>query len=153
MTTVVITGAGGNIGTKLRRHFEGLGWTLRLLDARAPDGAVQVADLSVWDDGWAGAFRGADAVMHLAADPSPRASWESVVRLNFDLTMNVYEAAARGGAKRLIFASSNWVLRGIGSRNGRSPPMSRRIRLTRTASPSWSASGWGNLTVIGGDCR
>ena len=58
MTTVVITGAGGNIGTKLRRHFEGLGWTLKLLDARAPDKAVQVADLSVWDDGWAGAFLG-----------------------------------------------------------------------------------------------
>ncbi len=112
MTTVVITGAGGNIGTKLRQHFEDLSWTLKLLDARAPDKAVQVADLSVWDDGWASAFRAADAVVHLAANPSPRTSWDSAVRLNFDLTMNVYEAAARGGAKRLIFASSNWVVAG-----------------------------------------
>lgn len=27
--TVLITGAGGNIGAKLRAHFTGLGWTLR----------------------------------------------------------------------------------------------------------------------------
>jgi nucleoside-diphosphate-sugar epimerase len=33
MATVVITGAAGNIGTKLRAHFSSLGWTLRLLDA------------------------------------------------------------------------------------------------------------------------
>ena len=33
MTRVVlITGATGNIGMKLRTHFSGLGWTLRLLD-------------------------------------------------------------------------------------------------------------------------
>ena len=33
--TVLITGAGGNIGTKLRAHFSALGWTLRLLDVDA----------------------------------------------------------------------------------------------------------------------
>jgi hypothetical protein len=30
--TVLITGAGGNIGSKLRAHFSGLGWALRLPD-------------------------------------------------------------------------------------------------------------------------
>jgi NAD+ dependent glucose-6-phosphate dehydrogenase len=112
MTTVVITGAGGNLGTKLRRHFQELGWTLRLLDARSDDPAIQQADFSEWSDAWAGQFRDADAVVHLAADPSPRATWESTVRLNFDLTLNVFEAAARGGARRVIFASSNWVVAG-----------------------------------------
>jgi hypothetical protein len=34
------------------------------------------------------------------------------VRYNFDLTQNVYEAAARRKAKRLIFASSNWTMVG-----------------------------------------
>ncbi len=71
MTTVVITGAAGNIGTKLRRHFSALGWTLRLLDAQAPDPAVQVADLATWSDSWAEQFHDADAVIHLAADPEP----------------------------------------------------------------------------------
>jgi nucleoside-diphosphate-sugar epimerase len=57
-------------------------------------------------------FRDADAIVHLAANPSPRTSWVSAQRLNFDLTMNVFEAAARQGARRLIFASSNWAVAG-----------------------------------------
>jgi nucleoside-diphosphate-sugar epimerase len=97
MTTVVITGAGGNIGTKLRRHFESLGWTLRLLDTTSTDPTIRRADLAVWQDAWVQEFHNADAVIHLAADPSPRASWENIVRLNFDLTLNVFEAAARQG--------------------------------------------------------
>ncbi len=112
MTTVVITGAGGNIGGKLRHHFETLGWQLRLLDNRSADLPVQSADLAIWDEAWIRQFRDADAVIHLAADPSPRANWESVVRENFDLTLNVYEAAVRQGARRLVFASSNWVVAG-----------------------------------------
>lgn len=112
MTTIVITGAAGNIGTKLRRHFESLGWTLRLLDTHAADPAIQQADLAAWSDTWARHCDGADAVIHLAADPSPRANWTDITRLNLDLTLNVFEAAARQHAKRLIFASSNWVVAG-----------------------------------------
>jgi NAD+ dependent glucose-6-phosphate dehydrogenase len=112
MTTVVITGGAGNIGSKLRRHFETLGWTLRLIDAEASDKAIHRADLAVWNEAWVQLFHDADAVIHLAADPSPRASWENTIRLNFDLTLNVFEAAARQGAGRLIFASSNWVVAG-----------------------------------------
>jgi nucleoside-diphosphate-sugar epimerase len=111
--TVLITGAAGNIGSKLRRHFAGLGWTLRLLDARSGgDADIVAADLATWDEAWVRHFAEVDAVVHLAADPGPKASWASIQRLNFDLTMNVYEAAARQGAKRLIFASSNWVVAG-----------------------------------------
>lgn len=111
--TVVITGARGNLGTKLRAHFTGLGWTLRLLDLRAGgDPAIVEADLGTYEDVWARHFAGADAVVHLAGDPSPSASWSSVQRLNIDLTQNVYEAAARHGVKRVIFASSNWTMAG-----------------------------------------
>jgi NAD+ dependent glucose-6-phosphate dehydrogenase len=111
--TVLITGAGGNIGTKLRAHFSGLGWTLRLLDIDARgDGAIQVADLADWDDAWVTRFAGVDAVIHLAGNPSPAASWASAQRLNIDLTANVYEAAAAQGVRRVVFASSNWVMAG-----------------------------------------
>lgn len=111
--TVLITGARGNLGTKLRNHFAGLGWQVRPLDARSGgDTAIHEADLSAYDDSWASLFRGADAVIHLAGDPSPSASWSSVQRLNIDLTQNVHEAAARHGAKRVIFASSNWTMAG-----------------------------------------
>lgn len=111
--TVLITGAGGNLGTKLRTHFAPLGWRLRLLDADARgDAEIAAADLSLWDEAWVSQFAEVDAVVHLAARPSPRASWEDAVRYNFDLTQNVYEASVRQGAKRLIFASSNWVMAG-----------------------------------------
>ena len=111
VTTVVITGAAGNLGSKLRRHFEGLGWTLRLLDARGAEG-VREADLASWSEDWVAEFREADAVVHLAADAGPGTEWEVAQRLNIDLTLNVYEAAARQGARRLVFASSNWVVAG-----------------------------------------
>jgi NAD+ dependent glucose-6-phosphate dehydrogenase len=120
--TVVITGATGNIGAKLRSHFSGLGWTLRLLDVAAHgDAEVTEADLSVWNDDWVSRMAGAEAVILLAGDPSPAASWASVQRLNLDLPMNVYEAAARGGAKRVIFASSNWTMAGWRFKEGALP--------------------------------
>ena len=101
--TVLITGAAGNIGTKLRAHFSGLGWTVRAvdLDPRG-DGTIAAADLAQWDDDWARLFSGVDAIVHLAGDPSPRASWASVQRLNIDLTANVYEAASRHAVRRVI---------------------------------------------------
>ena len=111
--TVLITGAGGNIGRKLAAHFATLGWTIRKLDvATRDDPTIVAADLSVWDDAWVQHFSGIDAVIHLAGDPRPEAPWASIQALNFDLTLNVYEAAARQGAKRLIFASSNWTVAG-----------------------------------------
>ncbi len=111
--TVLITGAGGNIGTKLRVHFSGLGWTLRLLDVDARgDTAIRAADLAEWSDAWVGQFAGVDAVIHLAGNPSPRTSWASAQRLNIDMTANVYEAASAQGVRRVVFASSNWVMAG-----------------------------------------
>lgn len=117
--TVLITGACGNLGAKLRAHFAGLGWTLRLLDLTdGGDAAVQAADLSEWDPAWVTQFEGADAVVHLAGQPSPLTSWGDAVADNIDLTQNIYEAAARGGVKRLVFASSNWVMAGYRFREG-----------------------------------
>ncbi len=111
--TVLITGAGGNIGTKLRAHFTGLGWSLRLQDVDSRgDAAIQVADLAEWDDTWMARFAGVDTVIHLAGDPSPQASWAAAQRQNIDLTANVYAAAVAQGVRRVVFASSNWVMAG-----------------------------------------
>lgn len=111
--TVLITGAHGNLGSKVRAHFTGLGWKLRLTDIESGgDDTIIAADLSVWDEAWVGLFADVDAVIHFAGRPSPRTSWPDAVRYNFDMMQNVYEAAVRQRARRLIFASSNWVMAG-----------------------------------------
>ena len=107
--TVVITGAAGNIGRKLRAHMESLGWTLRLLDVAAGDG-VLAADLLQADGAWTETFAGAEAVIHLAGHPEPTCTWVQA-QANIDMTANVLAAARRHGT-RVVFASSNWVMAG-----------------------------------------
>lgn len=117
-TTVLITGAAGNLGGKLRRHLEGQGgrWSLRLLDRQpADDPAVWHADLSAWG-GWADCFRGADAVVHLAADPTAQRDWPGVVGPNVDAVVNTFQAAVQAGVRRVVFASSNHVMGGYKDR-------------------------------------
>ena len=112
MPHVLITGAAGALGSRLRLHMQALGWPLTLLDRdRRGDDGVMEADLSRFGD-WAERFAGVDSVLHLAGDPSPRASWASAQCNNIDATHNVVEAACRAGVRRVVFASSNWVLAG-----------------------------------------
>lgn len=54
-------------------------------------------------------LQGCDTVIHLGADPSPRATWESVLENNIDGTHVLFEAARLAGVGRVIFASTNHV--------------------------------------------
>lgn len=103
---VLVTGAAGQIGGIIRDKL-GYRYDLVGLD-RADCGwdasfAADIADL----DAIRPAFEGADAVVHLGADPSPRAGWESVLANNIVGARNVYEAARLAGARRVVFASTN----------------------------------------------
>lgn len=111
--TVLITGATGNIGRKLTAHFRAAGYPLRLLclnPGGAPD--VHTCDLSVYDERWAADFEGVDTVLHIAADPSPWAGWDRIQTLNLDLLFNVMAAAQQKGVRRVVFASTNYVVAG-----------------------------------------
>jgi len=117
---VLITGAKGNLGDKIRQHLDTAqeNYELVLIDRHEQgDSAIIQADLSIYDEAWAQHFAGIDAVVHLAAEPNPSASWNSLVKLNLDLLMNVYEAAVAKGSKRLIFASSNHTMGGYREEN------------------------------------
>src|SRR5262245_37329869 len=110
--SVLITGAAGNLGAKLRRHLEGR-YELRLLDLDPRgDRAIVAADLARWDAAWVEQFRGVDAVVHLAADPVAFRPWPDLLGPNVDAVVYAYEAAARGGVRRFVFASSNHVMGG-----------------------------------------
>jgi len=51
-------------------------------------------------------------VVHLAGNPIAYHPWPELVGPNIDAVLNVFEAAARGGVGRVVFASSNHVMGG-----------------------------------------
>jgi uronate dehydrogenase len=112
---VLITGAAGNLGGKLRRSLEGR-YPLRLLD-RAPGGdpALVGADLALWGD-WVEQLRGVGTLFHLAADPTAQQTWPNVIAPNVDALINVFHAAVRAGVRRIVYASSNHVMGGYKDR-------------------------------------
>jgi NAD+ dependent glucose-6-phosphate dehydrogenase len=110
--TILITGATGNLGSKLSKHLEGR-FALRLLDIDPRgDGRVVQADLSQWGSQWVKQFQGVDTIVHLAADPRAHVPWPDLVRPNLDALINVFLAAASARVRRVIFASSNHVMGG-----------------------------------------
>jgi len=110
--TVLITGAAGNLGLKLRQHLQGR-YALRLLDIdRRGDDQIVQADLSQWDQQWSVHFQGVNVVVHLAGNPLAHQTWPNVIGPNIDATIHVFEAAVAAGVQRVIFASSNHVLGG-----------------------------------------
>lgn len=73
--------------------------------ANVPEDRFFQSDLSNIDE-LVKAFQGMDTIIHLAGDPNADATWESLRKNNIEGTYNVFEAAKRTGARRVIFASS-----------------------------------------------
>ena len=110
MKRVLITGAAGNLGRKLTNHLQGR-YDLQLLDIQQKEyGDVQTADLAVWDPAWVQHFAGVDTVVHLAANPNPLPDWFELLESNMDTVVNVFNAAAQQGVKRVLYASSNHAM-------------------------------------------
>jgi uronate dehydrogenase len=110
--SVLITGAAGNLGSKLRHHLEGR-YSLKLLDIDPRgDGAILPADVSRWDRTWVDQLQGMDAVVHLAANAVAHQSWPDVIGPNIDAAINLFQASVEGGVKRVVYASSNHVMGG-----------------------------------------
>lgn len=114
---VLVTGAAGRIGaafvTEMQNRYE-----FRLADKtdRVHDllPGVEALVLNVADpDACRHAVQGIDVVLHLAADPSPRADYyESLRPNNFDGTYNIFHAAAEAGCQRVVYASSVQTIMG-----------------------------------------
>jgi nucleoside-diphosphate-sugar epimerase len=106
---ILLTGAAGRIGTAFRKHY-GANYHLRLADRRPVDEPgpheQYIADLVNLDEA-VRACEGIDTVIHLAADPSPRATfYDTLLPLNIQMTYNMFHAAVEQKCRRLIFASS-----------------------------------------------
>ena len=112
---VLVTGLSGLVGTALRSDFEDR-YELSSLSRYGTDGMDDshnfkgnIAEL----DTIIPAFEGQHTVVHLAADRSANANWESALRNNFVGVYNVYEAAKRTGVKRVVFGSSQHAIGGF----------------------------------------
>ena len=105
-----ITGAEGTIGSVLRKglsnKYKISSFTLKNQDFES----IQM-DLSNNNE-IQGKFEGLDALIHLAADPRPEASWESVKKNNIEATFNVYNEVKKAGVIKIIFASTNHTQHG-----------------------------------------
>ena len=107
---LLITGGAGNVATFLRQHW-GERHTLRLADIRPVEDLSSHEEAVEFDisdlEAFTKACEGIDTVVHLAADPSPRADfYESLLQRNVIGAYNGFEAARRAGCRRLVFASS-----------------------------------------------
>lgn len=111
---LAITGGAGRIGTALR-PFLREHYRLRLLDLLEPGGDLQegeefqrldAASLAAVE----AALTGAQAVLHLAGQPSTGGTWSSVLKDNIEATRSVFEAARRHGVGKIVFASTNHVV-------------------------------------------
>lgn len=108
---VLVTGAAGNIGSYFATHAHQK-YELVLLDQsfdEAPEleeyGELVNGDIQDLES-MKKFCAGIDTVVHLAADPSPSATWDNVRDLNIGGTYNTFVAAKAAGCRRVIYASS-----------------------------------------------
>jgi len=87
-------------------------------------------------------------IVHLAANSTADASWQSVLKNNIVATRNVFEAAKERRVKRIVFASSNHV---TGGYEGIPPTLhlSGNPRMVTTLDPIRPDSDYGTSKAFG----
>src|SRR6267154_5147450 len=110
MNRVLVTGAAGGIGSRLRTLLKGIYPDIRWSDLKTPAGLkpderfIQ-ADLAVMSE-VEKAVDGVEGIVHLGGF-SVEGPWDTILNANIIGCYNVFEAARRAGVERIVFASSN----------------------------------------------
>lgn len=113
MKKVLLTGASGGVGSRLRRLLKPIYPDLLLSDLKSPADlgedetfiSADLADAAAIEDLCAGV----DGIVHLGGF-SVEGPWETILNANIIGCYNLFEAARKQGVKRIVFASSNHVM-------------------------------------------
>lgn len=111
---LLITGAGGKIGSYLRTAFTDR-YRLRLADVAHinPSEGQEIVPGDVTNlDQMRRACEGMDTVIHLAAEGKPKAKFNDVLAPNLIGAYNVFQASSESGCRRVVFASSIHAVNG-----------------------------------------
>jgi nucleoside-diphosphate-sugar epimerase len=128
MTTALITGAAGFVGSRLAEECLDRGWQVRAIDALTPYYDPEIKRRNVEQlvghpactyiegeliEALPGLLDGVDYVFHLAAQAGVRASWghefDIYTHLNITTVQRLFEAAKELPLLKLVFASSSSV--------------------------------------------
>jgi uronate dehydrogenase len=113
MHSILMTGAAGGIGTRLRQLLKGVYPRIRLSDMRAPPNLQAGEEFVQADLSDMAAVRkvvaGIEGIVHLGGFAT-EGPWETILNSNIVGCYNLFEAAHRAGVKRVVFASSNHAI-------------------------------------------
>src|SRR6202451_1236682 len=132
MQTVLVTGAAGGIGTRLRMLLDGVYPRIVWSDIRTPADMAghqtfvpaDLADLAQVEK----IVDGVGGIVHLGGDAVEQ-SWDRILKANIIGCYNLFEAARRKKVKRVVFASSNHAVGFY--------PRPRKIRTGEAVSPDF----------------
>jgi uronate dehydrogenase len=110
MEKILVTGAAGGIGTRMRKLLKGVYPSIRWSDIKKPDDLTagetfmtcDLANLAEVEK----IVAGVDGIVHFGGY-SIEGPWETILNSNIVGCYNLFEAAYRAGVKRVVFASSN----------------------------------------------
>src|SRR3954470_5245837 len=113
MPRILLTGASGGVGTRLRQLLPPVYPDLLLSDLKAPADlaknekfqAADLADLAQVE----AICEGVDGIIHLGGF-SVEGPWDTILQSNIIGCYNLFEAARKKGVKRVVFASSNHAM-------------------------------------------
>jgi len=109
---IVITGASGRVGSYVLAEVAGSHEIVAFDRVPPRDAAVEFVEGDITDlDDCRRAVAGAEVVIHLAAIPNPLGDpADRIMRINAMGTLNVVDAAARAGVRRVVLASTDSAL-------------------------------------------
>ena len=110
MKKILVTGAAGGIGTRLRKLLKGVYPDILWSDIRKPDDlaadekfiVADLADMAQVEK----IVAGVEGIVHLGGY-SIEGDWNTILQANIIGCYNMFEAAYRAKVKRIVFASSN----------------------------------------------